>query len=51
MDFLSHSLLTHKQILHMNTLVHIDSMKNGPNEAEAVELTVMQREDWLGVGL
>lgn len=43
----------HTLILHMNTLMHIHSLKNGPSEAQALKLTLMQRDggDRLGVGL
>lgn len=35
--------LVHTQFLHMNTLMHIHSLENGPSEAQALKLTVMQR--------
>lgn len=54
MGSLSRWLQAHTQILHMNTLVHIHSLENGPSKAQALKLTVMQKGgggDWLGVGL
>ena len=34
----------------MNSLMHINSLKNGPSEAQALKLTVMQRGGPAGSG-
>lgn len=36
-------IASHTRILHMNSLMHIHSIKNGLSEAQALEPTVMQR--------
>lgn len=42
--------LAHTQILHMNTLMHIHSLKNRPSETQALKRTVMQKGGPAGSG-